>query len=141
MAFSYDAANLADDTAAGRRYLVRLLIGDTADTDRHPNIFEDEELDAFLTLQEDSVYYAAAQACEVWAATASRLAKRLDRDGTIHERHTPAELLKVAAQFRAAAVAGSASGTVQTGRITSSRREYLGEYLPTWWNLNGTWPE
>jgi hypothetical protein len=141
MAFSYDSSNLDDSTASGRRYLVRLLIGDTADTDAHPAIFEDSELDAFLSLNADAIYYAAAQACEVWAATQSRLAKRLERDGSIHERFTPAELLKVAAQFREAAVAGSASGTVQTGRITSSRREYLGDYRPTWWNLNGTWPE
>jgi len=56
MAFTYDVT-----TNRGR---VRLLI---ADTDATSYIFEDAEIDAFLTMQGSVVFLSAAQALEVMA--------------------------------------------------------------------------
>lgn len=132
MAFSYDSSALTEETAAGRRNLVRLLIGDTADTAAHPAIFQNEELDAFLALKGDNVYYAGAEACEAWARTASRLAKRMERDNLVDERHAIADLLKTAAALRESAAAGSAAGTIQTGTISSSDQQYWREMRRDW---------
>lgn len=127
---------MGTDTADGRRNLVRLLIADTEDTAEHPAIFANEEVAAFLSLNGDSVFYAGAQACEVWATTHSRLAKRMERDGTIHERWSPKELLACAERLREQAVSGSATGTIQTGRIVGSDQGYREERAPEWVSVN-----
>ena len=136
--FSYDAALLSESTAEGRRYFVRLRIGDTEDTADHPAIFQDEELDGLLEATGDSVYYAAAEACEAWARTHSRLAKRMERDGTIHERWSPKELLATAEVLRARAVTGLLTGNLQFAQIVSSDQGYLEERRPIWVSVLGT---
>jgi late competence protein required for DNA uptake (superfamily II DNA/RNA helicase) len=50
---------------------VRLLISDTSTTSCH---FADTEVDAFLTMADDSVNLAAAMALESWAASLSETA-------------------------------------------------------------------
>jgi hypothetical protein len=58
-------------TSRGR---VRLLIGDT-DTEKAANqIFSDGEIDAFLDLESQDVYAAAAAACRALAASSTRSA-------------------------------------------------------------------
>ena len=63
MAFSYTSGSTAD------RDRVRLEIGDT-DSDRA--LFEDAELDDFLSQEGDSVMGSAARACEVLAVRFAR---------------------------------------------------------------------
>jgi len=63
MAFTYTAGSTAD------RDRIRLEIGDT-DSDRV--LFEDAELDDFLTQEGDSVMGSAARACEVLAVRFAR---------------------------------------------------------------------
>ncbi len=58
MAFTYDITT--------NRGKVRLLISDTDSTDYH---FEDDEIDAFLTMASSSLLLAASYALESWAAT------------------------------------------------------------------------
>ena len=58
MAFTYDIT-----TDRGK---VRLLIGDTDAADYQ---FEDDEIDAFLTLASSSLLLAASYALEAWAST------------------------------------------------------------------------
>ena len=66
MAFTYDPA-----TSRGK---VRLLVADT-DTGTSANqIFTDAEIDAFLSLEGEEVYMAAAAACRSLAASTSKSA-------------------------------------------------------------------
>ncbi len=58
MAFNYDIT-----TDRGK---VRLLIGDTVDAGHQ---FEDDEIDAFLTMAGGSILTAAGYALEAWAAS------------------------------------------------------------------------
>jgi len=60
MAFNYDIT-----TDRGK---VRLLIGDTVDAGHQ---FEDDEIDAFLTMASGSILIAAAYALEAWASALS----------------------------------------------------------------------
>lgn len=135
--FSYDSSALGTSDAEGRKNLVRLKIGDTTNVPSRPAVFQDEELLALLTDNGDSVSFAAASACEAWAADASRRYKRMERDGSIDERHTIADLLKLAAALRAQGAAGASSGTLQTGRITSADQGYLDERRPDWISVHG----
>ena len=66
MAFTYDPT-----TARGR---VRLLVSDTNDTDSTKQVFTDAEVDAFLALEGQEVYMAAAAACRALAASTAKSA-------------------------------------------------------------------
>jgi hypothetical protein len=57
VAFTYDIT-----TDRGK---VRLLIGDIIDVGHH---FEDDEIDAFLTMSSNSILIAAGYALEAWAS-------------------------------------------------------------------------
>ena len=52
MAWTYDATLLSISTSVGRRYSVRLIIGDTDTTDQQ---LQDEEIDFFLSQGGDSI--------------------------------------------------------------------------------------
>lgn len=58
MATTYDPTNLDEDDAIGRRNIVRLLLQDTGT----PWVFQDEEVDYFVTANGNSVYDAAISA-------------------------------------------------------------------------------
>lgn len=66
MAFTYDPS-----TNRGR---VRLLLSDTDTVTEANQIFSDAEIDAFLSLENNSVYAAAAAGCRSIAASTSRSA-------------------------------------------------------------------
>lgn len=66
MSFTYDPS-----TDAGR---VRLMIADTVDAG---HTFEDNEIAAFLDINDGSVRFAAADALDSLAANYARLAKRI----------------------------------------------------------------
>jgi len=64
VAFTFDPT-----TARGK---VRLLVGDTDTVAERNQIFTDADIDAFLELEGQSVYGAAAAACRAIAASAAR---------------------------------------------------------------------
>lgn len=78
MAFTYDPT-----TARGT---VRLLIGDTDTVAERNQIFTDADIDAFLTLEGQSVYAAAAAACRAIAASVARSRVALKATGTSRSR-------------------------------------------------------
>jgi hypothetical protein len=69
MSFSYDPSDQGVGT-------VRLMITDTTDVAPGP-IFQDEELEAFLTLEEGSLRYAAAAALDCMAASQLLVQKQI----------------------------------------------------------------
>lgn len=69
MAWTYDASLIDAETAIGRRYIVRLLIGDTNTSDQQ---LSDEEIDYFLDKNGDSIRYAALDAVRALIARYSR---------------------------------------------------------------------
>ena len=71
MTWTYDVTLLSDSTAVGRRYLIRLAVGDTDTSDQ---ILQDEELDWFLDDADDVVYTATIKALRALIAKYSRQA-------------------------------------------------------------------
>jgi hypothetical protein len=71
MAWTYDASLLSASTAVGRRYIVRLALGDTDTTDQQ---LQDEEIDYYLDAADDAVRTATIAALKSLVAKYSRLA-------------------------------------------------------------------
>lgn len=69
MAWTYDVALLSADTAIGRRYVVRLAIGDTDTSDQQ---VQDEEIDYHLTAASDVVRTATIALLQALVAKYSR---------------------------------------------------------------------
>lgn len=68
MTWSYSEDTLNTTTATGKLNTIRLLVGDTDETDQ---LVQDEEINFALT-QSDNVYYAASWVANVIAAKFSR---------------------------------------------------------------------
>lgn len=93
MAFSYDPT-----TARGR---VRLLVADTNTADATKQIFTDDEVDAFLALEDQEVYGAAAAACSSIAASASKSALAYRAlDLSLDKTQIPAHFRGLAEDYR-----------------------------------------
>lgn len=88
--WTYDPTLLSDDTAIGRRYVVRLALGDTETADQ---ILQDEEIDWYLSANTDSVYLSTIGALRALIAKYSRLAD-------IWIGHTRVQASQRARQFR-----------------------------------------
>lgn len=117
MAFTYDV-----NTDRGR---VRLLI---ADTDSTSVLFQDDEIDAFLTLGESNVFLAAAMAIEsLLREKGVRLAKRIKRDRYETEEHAIKDLTELAKKLRDDAVGSG----ISVGLIDVTG-EHLDSYRPQW---------
>lgn len=106
---------------------VRLLIGDT-DYLGDP-VFQDEELEYFITQAGDSVKLAAARALRAIATNRARLARRLSVDGITEEYSASMveELLTLAAQLENEAVegeSGSAADAVSLTRVDAYSSAY-----------------
>ena len=71
MAWTYDSALLDTSTALGRRYIVRLTIGDTDTLDQQ---LQDEEIDYFLQANGDIPRYASISSVRALIARYSRQA-------------------------------------------------------------------
>lgn len=78
MAFTYDPTTT--------RGIVRLLIGDTDTVAERNQIFTDADIDAFLTLEGQSVYGAAAAACRAIAASVARSRVALKATGNVRSQ-------------------------------------------------------
>jgi hypothetical protein len=117
LAFTYDVATY--------RGQVRLLI---ADTDSASVLFEDDEIDAFLSLAQNNVFLAAAMAIEsLLREKGVRLAKRVKRDRYETEEHAIRDLTELAKRLREDAVGAG----VSVGAVAASG-EHLDSYLPQW---------
>lgn len=97
MAFTFDPTS--------DRGKVRLLVADTDQATPANQIFEDAEIDAFLSLASDEVFEAAALACESVAASTSRsaIAWRALGQHRIDKRDVPEHYRELAKQYRESA--------------------------------------
>ncbi len=137
MAFTYNVADLSADSAVGRRSRVRLLIADSVNTSDQPAIFDDAEVDAFLSLGADDIYEAGAMAFETWARSRSRVAKYMQQSGTSTQRQAILDLLAAAQNLRDTPLKLEAAGGIQTGEVTSGAGEYLDETKAVWITADG----
>lgn len=97
MSFTYDIDDLSSGLAR-----VRLLIRDTVEA---TPIFQDEELNAFLSVEGDSIKRAAALALETMASNEAYVQKVIHiQDLKTDGAKTADSLLKRAAQLRAQAL-------------------------------------
>jgi len=71
MAWSYNPESGA------AKDVVRLLIGDTDQDDPNNQIFEDEELDQFLAMEDNAVKLASAQALDTMASLEAMIQKKI----------------------------------------------------------------
>lgn len=93
MPFTYDPT-----TARGR---VRLLVADTDETTSAKQIFTDAEIDAFLTVEDNEVFAAAAAACEAISASSARSAVAYRAVGmSIDKSDIPQHFMSLAEKYR-----------------------------------------
>ena len=99
MPFTYDST-----TSRGR---VRLLVGDTDTADSTKQIFTDAEIDAFLAMESNEIYAAAAAACESLAASTARSAIRYKAEKLleIDRKDVPMHFRALATRYRERAMA------------------------------------
>lgn len=123
MAFTYNLSDLAKSDAAGRLAQTRLYCTDVANTSDTPNIFADEEINAFLAVTGQDPFQAAAMAFETWARSRGRVALLMKRDGFMVHREAVRWLLAAAETIRQAPLKGQLS----VGRLHAPGAEYLDE--------------
>lgn len=128
MPFTYDPA-----TSRGR---VRLLVSDTDAATAANQIFDDAEIDAFLSLENGEVYAAAAAACGSIAGSTARSAiayRALGRDGLdIDRRSVPEHFRKLAESYRERATKGAPAEEIDSmdyriGPFGQDQSEYVGD--------------
>ena len=125
MAFTFDPT-----TARGK---VRLLISDTDDVTAANQVFTDAEIDAFLSLESNDVYAAAASACQSMAANASRSAIRYiaERILEIDRQKVPDHFRKLAQMYRERSIAAPGeeidSAAYEIGTFGGDGSEYIGD--------------
>ena len=127
MAFTYDPS-----TARGR---TRLLVSDTDAADSTKQIFTDAEIDAFLALESNEIYAAAAAACESLAANTARSAIRLRAEKLleIDRKDVPNHFRELAKMYRKRAVSTPAeeidSMDYDIGAFGDDQSEYVGDIV------------
>ena len=127
MAFTYDPGS-----SRGR---VRLLLSDTDTADATKQIFTDAEIDAFLAIESNEIYAAAAAACESLAANTARSAIRmkLERLLEIDRKDVPKHFRELAMMYRKRAVSAPAEEIDSMGYDISpfgrDRSEYVGDVV------------
>jgi hypothetical protein len=118
MAFTYDLA-----TDRGK---VRLKIRDTDEADATRQLFNDEEIDFFLTEGGADLNLAAAGALDAVAANAALLAKSTKiGDYTIDSKAMAEAVLKVAAHYRALSENAPAFGYAELNLSPFSEAELI----------------
>lgn len=127
MAFTFDPT-----TARGK---VRLLISDTDDVTALNQVFTDAEIDAFLALESNEIYGAAASACQSMAANASRSAIRYiaERIFEIDKQKIPAHFMALAKMYRERSIAAPGeeidSAAYEIGTFGGDGSEYVGDVI------------
>lgn len=127
MAFTYSPTE--------KRGKVRLLIGDT-DADTAANqVFTDAEIDAFLALEDEEVYRAAAAACRSIATSKAKSAVAWKALGTsLDLKQIPSHYRDLAKDYEERARTGSPSEEIRSmdyeiGRWGSDTSEYVGDQV------------
>ena len=115
MTFTYTAGGSKRDD-------VRLLVADTDTADSTKQIFSDAEIDAFLSLESNEVFGAAASACQAIAGSAARSAIAYAAMGmlSIDRQAVPAEFRKLAEAYRKRATEGAPAEEVDSADYTLS---------------------
>jgi len=121
MAFTYDPTS-----TIGR---IRLLI---SDTDSKDFMFSDEELSAFLSMEEDNLYLAAAAAFGTIMRSRALLSKSIQREGYSSSEHALSELREIVKDLEQKAVS---QGGIQTTEFATSG-EIFEAYRPGWRSEN-----
>lgn len=127
MAFTFDPT-----TARGK---VRLLVADTDTVTEANQVFSDAEIDAFLSLEDNEIYAAAAAAAQSMAAMASRSAIKYiaERILEIDKKDIPKYFLALAEQYRKQSVAGPGedidSAAYHIGTFGGDHSEYYGDVI------------
>lgn len=125
MAFTF-----APGTLRGK---VRLLISDTDTVTAANQVFTDAEIDAFLSLESNEVYAAAASAAQSMAANASRSAIRYiaERIFEIDKQKIPAHFLALSKMYRERSIAAPGeeidSVAYEIGTFGGDGSEYIGD--------------
>lgn len=125
MAFTFDPT-----TSRGK---VRLLVSDTDDVTAANQVFTDAEIDAFLALESNDIYGAAAAACQSMAANASRSAIRYiaERILEIDRQKVPEHFRKLAQMYRERSIAAPGeemdSADYLIGTFGGDGSEYIGD--------------
>lgn len=110
--------------------LVRLLTGDKKEDDY---IFDDQEMEDFLELNEGNVYYAAADALDAIAANAAYTLKVLTiLDVTTNGQATADAIRQSAAALRARADQDAAS-TIVCGAVGFRTPSQIPTHWRPWW--------
>ena len=127
MAFTYDPGS-----SRGR---VRLLLSDTDTADATKQIFTDAEIDAFLSIESNEIYAAAAAACESLAANTARSAIRmkLEKLLEIDRKDVPVHFRALAKMYRERSVSAPAeevdSMDYDISPFGRDRSEYAGDVV------------
>lgn len=122
MAFTYDLTN-----DIGK---VRLMISDTVSTDY---IFTDEEIQAFLSMQENNLYLTAAQAYGTIIRSRALLSRAVSREGYSSQEHALSELRQLVKDLEQQAIT---AGGIQTADFKITDEHFEG-YRPGYRDLNG----
>lgn len=127
MAFTYDTT-----TDRGR---VRLLVGDTDTAVAANQIFDDDEIDAFLSIASNEVFSAAAQACRSIAANAGRSAIAWKANGaSVDKKAIPTFFIELANRYEAEAKQGTPSEEIDSldyrlGDFGEDLSEFVGDIV------------
>lgn len=109
--------------------LVRLLTGDKAVGDY---IFTDDEMESFLELSNDNVYYAAADALDAIAANAAYTLKVLTILDVTTNGQATAEAIRASAVALRAKADADAANTIVCG-VANVATPQLPTHLRPWW--------
>lgn len=123
MAFTYDPT-----TTRGK---VRLLIADTDTVTAANQIFEDAEIDSFLSMEDQDIYAAAASACRsIGLSTARSAVAWKSMSSSLDKRDVPKHFLSLAKEYQEKAERGTPWEEIDSldYRI-SSFGEDLSEYV------------
>lgn len=108
-------------------------MSDTDDADATKQIFTDAEIDAFLSIESNEVYAAAAAACESLAANTARSAilLRLEKLLSIDRKDVPKHFRELAMMYRKRSVSAPAeeidSMDYDISPFGRDRSEYVGD--------------
>jgi hypothetical protein len=125
MAFTFDPTT--------NRGKVRLLVSDTDDQTAANQVFTDAEIDAFLSLEDNEVYAAAAAAAQSMAANASRSAIKYIAQKILELdlKDVPKHFRELAEEYRERSIAGPGeeidAANYRVGTFGGDGTEYLGD--------------
>lgn len=124
MAFTYDPTALTTSTEAGRRNIVRFLVGDTDSTDQQT---DDDEVLFALGQSSDNVNYAAAYLCRAIASKYSRkidtnISGALDAKYSMLQSHYLSLADTLESEAKKQSGLGFVAGGISQSKVTTARQ-------------------